>query len=115
MTRMLVALALVAARVAGAQITMGSPLTAEPNISLDCAAQPVIADVNGNYGLFQSGVADCTWRQSGVFGVVSGDPRFSSVPGDGRIVSISVRSGPNPAPLRFSVFRQLGTPGFGGV
>ena len=94
-------------------VTMGSPLTATPNISVSCGGIPLIANVNGDYGFFASGAADCTWRQSGVFGVLSGDPRFSSVPGDGFITSVSVRSGPNPAPLRFVVFRQLGTGGFG--
>ena len=102
---------------AGAQlVTLGSPLTAEPNISIDCALQPAIADVQGNYALFNSGQPDCTWRQAGVFGVTSGDPRFSSVPGDGRIISVTVRSGPAPvAPLRFAIFRQLASPGSGGT
>jgi hypothetical protein len=93
-------------------VTMGSPLTATPNISIGCNAYP-FPDTSGNFNLFQSNVNDCTWRQSGVFGVFSGDPRFSSVPGDGRITSFSVRSGPNPAPIRLVVFRQLSTPGFG--
>jgi hypothetical protein len=35
------------------------------------------------------------------------------VPGDGRIISISVRSGPNPAPLRFVILRQIAAPGVG--
>jgi len=105
---------LVAARWVAAQaVTMGSPLTAPPNISVDCATQPAIADSSGIFGLFPSGVADCTWRQAGVFGVLSGDPRFSSVPGDGRITSVSVLSGPNPAPIRLVILRQLSTPGFG--
>jgi len=93
-------------------VTMGSSLTSAPNISIDCAVQPVL-DQNFNFVPAFSNTADCTWRQSGVFGVLSGDPRFSSVPGDGTITSISVRSGPNPAPLRFSILRQLSTPGFG--
>ena len=99
----------------GQSQTFGSALTASPNISIDCAQQPIIADTTGNYGLFQSGTADCTWRQTGVFGVVAGDSRFSSVPGDGVISQVRVRSGPNPAPLRFVVLRQLSTPGFGAV
>jgi len=99
---------------AGAQsVTLGSPLQQAPNISLDCAAQPaLLPDASGNFGLFQSGVPDCTWRQSGVFGILN-DPRVSSVPGDGRITSISVRSGPDPAPLRFVILRQLAAPGIG--
>ena len=94
-------------------VTMGSSLASAPNFDLSCALLPAIAEPNGNFGLFNSGASSCTWRQSGVFGVTSGDTRFSSVPADGRIVSISVRSGSNPAPLRFSIFRQLSTPGFG--
>jgi hypothetical protein len=101
--------------VASAQsVTMGSPLTVAPNVDWGCEAQPAIADVNGNFGLFASNAPDCTWRQSGVFGVTSGDTRFSSVPGTGTITSVSVRSGPTPAPLRFVIFRTLSTPGFGG-
>jgi hypothetical protein len=94
---------------------MGSPFVNQPNVSIGCEAKPIIADTQGNFGLFASGVPDCTWRQSGVFGVVSGDTRFSSVPGDGRIIRVDVLSGPNPAPLRFAIFRQLQTPGFGGL
>jgi hypothetical protein len=87
----------------------GSPLTVAPNISVDCSVKPVIVDPNGTFGGAPSGTADCSWRQSGVFGVVSGDPRFSSVPATGTITSMTVRSGPNPAPLRAVLFRQLGT------
>jgi hypothetical protein len=94
-------------------VTMGSNLTSVPNISIDCAVQPVIESQFFNFVPSASGTADCTWRQAGVFGVISGDSRFSSVPGDGVITSVSVRSGPNPAPLKFSILRQLTTPGFG--
>ena len=115
-TPLLAALALTLATLgsAGAQpVTLGSPLTQAPNLSLDCAGMPaLLPDASGNFGLFQSGVPDCTWRQSGVFGSLT-DPRVSSVPGDGRIISISVRSGPNPAPLRFVILRQLAAPGVG--
>jgi hypothetical protein len=105
---------LVSAGLAAAQPqTLGSSLANAPNLSVDCALYPVIADSSGAYALVPSGVPDCTWRQAGVFGVTS-DPRFSSVPGDGRITSITVRSGPAPvAPIRFAIFRQLTTPGFG--
>ena len=93
-------------------VVMGSNLASAPNISIDCAVQPVF-DQNFNLVPAPSNTADCTWRQAGVFGVLSGDTRFSSVPADGTITSVSVRSGPNPAPLRFSILRQLATPGFG--
>jgi hypothetical protein len=106
------ALALVLPATAAAQSqTFGSPLTTAPNLNVGCEMYPYIADVSGSYGLKPSGVADCTWRQSGVFGVTSGDPRFSSVPGDGTITRVEVLAGPNPAPLRFVVFSQLGNAG----
>src|SRR5687767_2336669 len=99
-TPLLAALALTLATfgsaVAQQTVTLGSPLQQAPNISLDCSLMPaLLPDASGNYGAFPSGVPDCTWRQSGVFGILT-DPRVSSVPGDGRIISISVRSGPNP-------------------
>lgn len=78
-----------------------------------CDSRPVIEPITYSYVPAASGVADCTWRQSGVFGVLD-DPRFSSVPGDGTITQIEVLSGANPAPLRFSILRQLGTGGFAG-
>jgi hypothetical protein len=108
-------LAVALPRSAAAQaVAMGSPLLpgVVPNLSIDCAAQPAIADPSGAFGLFNSGVADCTWRQAGVFGVQN-DTRFSSVPGDGRITSVTIRSGPTPAPLSIVILRQLSTPGFG--
>jgi hypothetical protein len=37
------------------------------------------------------------------------DPRVGTVPGNGTITRISVRSGPNPAPIRFVVGRNLQT------
>ena len=115
-TSLLAALALTVATPGAARaqtVTLGSPLQEAPNISFGCEAQPaLLPDASGNFGLFQSGVPDCTWRQSGVFGILN-DPRVSSVPGDGRIISISVRSGPEPAPLRVSIIRQLAAPGFG--
>lgn len=96
---------------------MGSPLTAAPNFAIGCNSYP-FPDVNGSFSLYNPSavfgtvIRDCTWRQAGVFGVPN-DTRFSSVPGDGRITSFSVRSGPNPSPLRLVIMRQLATPGFG--
>lgn len=103
---------------AAVPITKGSPLTQDANLPLDCAQIPNIADPSGNYDIFRSGVADCTWRLSGVtFEPTLGPPpnelRFSSVDGDGWITSISVRSGANPAPLRFVILRQQTANGFG--
>jgi hypothetical protein len=98
-----------------ATIQLGSPLINEPNINLGCETKPALGDYNGNYFLVPSGAADCTWRQTGVFGVTDySDPRASSVPTSGRITSVTVRSGPNPAPLRFAIYRQLSAAGDGG-
>lgn len=96
---------------AGQGMVLGSPLTAEPNVALGCETQPTLTDSSGNYALAPSNQPSCTWRQSGVFGVSDySDPRTSSVPADGRITSIAVRSGPNPAQLRFVILRQLAQP-----
>jgi hypothetical protein len=107
------AIALVAPSAASGQaVTFGSPLAVAPNLNFGCETMPTpIPDASGNYALVGSGVPDCTWRQSGVFAPQPGDPRFSSVPGDGRITRVEVRAGPNPAPLRFVVFSQLGNVG----
>jgi hypothetical protein len=89
----------------------GSPLTAAPTASFGCEAMPTLRpDASGEYDLVPSGAPTCTWRQSGVFGNLA-DPRFSSVPGDGRITRVEVRAGPNPAPLSFVVMSQLGNVG----
>src|ERR1044072_6910187 len=105
------ALALPAAA-SGQAVTFGSPLTVAPNATFGCETMPTpIPDASGNYAFVPSGVPDCTWRQSGVFAPQPGDPRFSSVPGDGRITRVEVAAGPTPAPLRFVVFSQLGNVG----
>ena len=91
---------------------LGSNLQAAPNVTFGCEFVPQISNFAGDQFLVPSGQTDCTWRQSGVFG--STDPnetRFSSVPGDGRITKVEVRTGANPAPLRFVVIRQLGNVG----
>src|SRR4051794_16655041 len=91
-----VALCLLAPAAASAQqpLTLGSPLTAEPNVAPGCEAKPTLVDYNGNYAALPSGTADCTWSQSGVFGAIDfrADPRTRSVPGTGRITQVSVRS-----------------------
>lgn len=97
----------------GAAQVFGSPLAPGSSGLFGCDSRPVIEPVNFDYVPAASGTADCTWRQTGVFGSLS-DPRFSSVPGDGLITQIEVLSGANPAPLRFVILRQLGTGGFAG-
>jgi hypothetical protein len=89
-------------------VTLGSPLAETPNVTDGCESMPQIIDTQGHMGPVPSGTADCTWRQAGVFGALE-DPRGSTAPGTGRITTISVRSGPNPSPLRFQIIRQLGS------
>ncbi len=91
-------------------VTFGSSLAEAPNLQLGCETQPQLSDTTGNYGFAPSGQPGCTWRQAGVFGQDSGT-LYSSVPGDGTITRVDVRSGANPAPLSFVVFRQLGNTG----
>jgi hypothetical protein len=105
-------LALAPGSAAAQSVTLGSPLATAPNLAIGCQTRPALVDTNGNYGPVPSGQADCTWRQTGVFGVLN-SPVGSTAPATGRITSISVRSGPNPAPLRFVILRQLSQPGTG--
>jgi len=109
---------LVLPAVAQAQaVLLGSPLQNPPNVNLGCDTRllPLGGGVpNTNYGDLvptASGTPDCTWFQSGVWGVIDprADPRVGTVPGNGTITRISVRSGPNPAPIRFVVGRNLQT------
>ena len=89
-------------------LTLGSPLTAVPNVQPGCEAMPQIVDTQGNMGAVASGTPDCTWRLAGSQ-TNAADPRGSTMPGTGRVFAVSVRSGPNPSPLRFVIFRQIGT------
>jgi hypothetical protein len=86
-----------------------------PNFNSDCATKPFpdINDPNLSYFPVNSGQPSCSWWQTGVFGS-STDPRTGYVPADGTITSITVRSGANPAPIRFVVVRQLTSTGGGG-
>jgi hypothetical protein len=95
-----------AASAGAAQLqSFGDPLTDPANASFGCETVPRIGDTSGNYLAFASGQPDCTW-----FNTAGG-----TVPGDGRIRTVSVRSGPRPARLRFVVVRTLGSPGAGTV
>jgi hypothetical protein len=110
----LAAFFLVPAGAGAAASQFGSSLTPGPTAGFGCGARPFIADTSGNYGLFvNSEPGGCTWRQAGVWGSET-DPRTSGVPGDGTITAAEILSGPDPAPLRISVLRQLGTGGFTG-
>jgi len=107
----------VVAPAAAQTVDRGAPLdpARAPNFNSDCQTkpQPDINDPNLAYVPVASGQGSCTWWQTGVFGAPN-DPRNGYVPGDGVITTVSVRSGPTPAPLRFAIVRQL-TQATGGI
>ena len=106
---LLAACLVVPAGALGQARTLGSPLTRTPNLH-GCETEPTFTanSSNGDYEALPSGDPDCTWFQSGVVGAQNySDPRTGSVPSDGTITTVSVRSGPNPSPLRFVVVRQF--------
>ena len=113
----LCALLLVPAAAPAQRIERGATLdpARAPNFNSDCATKPFpnINDPNLSYFPVDSGQASCTWWQTGVFGSTT-DPRTGYVPADGTITTVTVRSGPNPAPLRFVIVRQLTSTGGGG-
>lgn len=92
--------------------TLGSGLTQAPNAGFGCEAKPTLTEqsYNGDYAILASGQADCTWYQAGVIGAsdYSDDPRTGSVPADGFITNVAVRSGPNPSALRIVIIRKIG-------
>jgi hypothetical protein len=96
---------------AAAQTTpyvFGSDLQASANLALGCETQPQIAGFSGDVAFAPSGQPDCTWRSAGVFGAISPtETRGSTIPADGVITQAQVKSGPNPAPLRFVILRQV--------
>ena len=81
----------------------GDPLTDAANATFGCEVAPGIGDTSGNYYAFASNQPDCTW-----FNTAGG-----TVPGDGVVQTVTIRSGPRPAQLRFVVVRTLGAPGAG--
>jgi uncharacterized protein YraI len=78
----------------------GSSLKQPADAGFGCESVPTFDVFTGAPTLAPSGHTTCTVRSSGRIG---SNKNWSSVPSDGRIVRISVRSGPNPAPLRLSV------------
>ena len=82
---------------AGAQQqTLGNPLTSPSNAQFGCETQPQLVE-GGSYVLQPSGVPDCTW-----FNSLGG-----TVPGDGVVQRVTIKSGANPAQVRFVVLRTL--------
>jgi hypothetical protein len=61
-----------------------------------------------SYVFVSNGQPSCSWWQQGVSGVqFNTDPRTGFVGGTGTVTSITVKTGGNPAPLRFFAGRQL--------
>lgn len=99
----------------GLTTTFGSDLSHQADLGIGCETKPVLSQTQiGEYELGPSGQPSCTWRQLGVFGAMP-DTRASTVPGDGFITSVSIRSGPNPAPLRVVIVRLLAPNEDGGI
>lgn len=89
---------------AGAQRqTLGNPLTSSANAGFGCEIQPRILDSSGTWYATFSNVPDCTWWNTG----------GGTVPGDGIVEKVTIKSGPNPARIRFVVLRTLASPGPG--
>lgn len=86
-------------------------MTQAPNASFGCETKPTTTATihTGFYEYLPSGQPDCTWYQVGVPGSVDySDPRTGSVPADGFITNVAVRSGPTPAAIRIVIVRQIG-------
>lgn len=96
---MIAAMSLVAAAPADAA-RFGSSLRQPADAGFGCESVPTFDVFTGAPTLAPSGHTTCTVRSSGRIGSLKS---WSAVPGKGRIVRISVRSGPSPAPLRLSV------------
>ena len=95
-----------------AQSTFGSSQTA--NASFGCETRPTFTEqsFDGFYRFLPSNVPDCTWYQAGIFGELA-PTNTGGAPADGRISSVTVRSGVNPAPLRFVILRAFTASGTG--
>ena len=62
-----------------------------------------LADAFGNYARIPSGTQNCTWVQL----PTNGGAATGGAPFSGRVTAVRVRSGANPAPLRFTVVRFI--------
>jgi hypothetical protein len=78
----------------------GSSLKRAPNLTFGCEAALINDSITGAPTITPSGQRTCTYRSLGVLGRIG---ITSLVPATGRIKSIAVRSGRNPAPLRLTI------------
>ena len=91
----MLALALPAA--AGQLRTVGSQLDKTDSTRRDQADVHPEQSSDGLYRLQPSGQPDCTW--------FSTDANGGGAPGDGRVTSVTIRSGADPPVVRFQVIR----------
>ena len=107
-TTLLVGIALLAA-VPGSASAIDSGdlgLAAPPNVNHGCEALPTVVDQFGSIQPVATGQPHCTIFQTGQAMTV-GSRLSGYVPANGTITSVRVRTGANPAPLRFTVMRQI--------
>jgi hypothetical protein len=102
----LAAILLAAAPAAAETRVLGSTLAAAPTNFPGCETEPTLALGSFDFQALPSNDPDCTWYQTGVFGVV-GSTLTGGAPADGRITNIAIKAGPTPSRLRFVVLRQL--------
>lgn len=81
-------------------------LAAPPNLNHGCEAMPTVVDMHGNFAPVATGELTCTVFQTGQ-AMTLGSRLSGYVPANGTITSVRVRTGANPAPLRFTVMRQI--------
>lgn len=77
----------------------GSTMRGPVNLTYGCESAVVIGALGG-FELAPTGQRSCTYRHSGYFNSLR---PTTVVPGNGRIVRIQVKSGPNPARLRLTI------------
>ena len=94
-------------------VERGSPLQRQPYPGppadgSDCDAQPNPSFDSSPYQFVNNGSPSCSWYQVGVSGPnFNSDPRSGFAGATGRITRVQVRTGSNPAPLRFFIGRQI--------
>ena len=80
----------------------GSNLRAAPNASWGCNLAPRLDAITGQPTLLQTGQTSCTMRN---IGYINSLQIASYVPSSGTVTQIRIRSGANPAPLKFTVLQ----------
>ena len=102
----------VPAGASGQQRTLGSNLANAPN-SFGCETKPTFTSqsFDGFYRLLPSGQPDCTWFSTGLVGAPAANS--GGAPGDGRVTSVTIRSGADPPVVRFQIIRLFADPAAG--